>query len=456
MKDYKEYVSPFSSRYGSKELRYIWGEEHKRILWRKIWAYMAESKHRFGLVTEEQYLDLRENVDNLDIERSLEIERAIHHDLVAELKTFAEQCKIGGAIIHMGATSEDIKDNATAIQIKESLKVIGKRLEELLKIFADLCDAYADRIVIGFTHLQTAEPTTLGYRLAFTAQDLLSYYHKLIETREKYRGKGFKGAMGNGASYVDMFGKKNYIEFEKYISRKMDLEFFPITNQTYTRIQEFDLLSVLAGIGAILNKLAFDLRILQNTMIGELSEPFDKDQVGSSAMPFKKNPINSEKVNSLARMLAQFPRVAWENVAMSLLDRTLDDSANRRSILPEAFLIVDEMLSSCIKIFENLNIYEEAIEKNISAYGIFSAIERVLTALSEKGMDRQEAHEILRKHSLNAWKAIREGDENPLEDLILGDKKIKEYLNYEDVKSYYGIAEERARWIAKKIRKEIN
>ena len=198
--------------------------------------------------------------------------------------------------------------------------------------------------LIALTHLQPAEPSTLGYRLASYAQDLLEDWHMLRERRQSLRGKGFKGAVGTGASYAELIGAENLAGFEQRLSEQLGLPFYPVATQVYPRKQDYRVLSALAGLGGSLYKFAFDLRILQSPSLGELSEPFGKKQVGSSAMPFKRNPISAEKIDSLARSLAQMPRVAWDNAAHSLLERTLDDSANRRSLLPEAFLITDELL----------------------------------------------------------------------------------------------------------------
>ncbi len=215
---------------------------------------------------------------------------------------------------------------------------------------------------MAYTHLQPAEPTTLGYRFANLAQDLLVDFRALMDQQKVFKGKGFKGAVGNAASYIELFGVEGFNQLESDISTSLDLPFCTLTTQTYPRKQEYDLLCVLAGIAGTLYKFAFDLRLLQSQGIAELSEPFGKDQVGSSAMPFKRNPIHSEKINSLARMVSVAPQTAWQNAANSLLERTLDDSANRRTLLPETFLALDEIISTSIYLIKNLQVNHKAIQ----------------------------------------------------------------------------------------------
>ncbi len=348
------YQSPFSWRYGSDEMRQIWSLHNTRLLWRRIWVALAEVQVNFGLVSSEQAASLSDKSNAIDLSRSIELESQLKHDLMAELQAFAGQCPDAGGILHLGATSMDIKDNASVLQQKSALDLILQRSKDLLIVMARLILEWADTPLIGFTHLQPAEPTTLGYRLAQPAQDLFKYHQELIGFSEGIKSKGFTGAVGTSASFAVLLGKENLPEFQDQISRKLDLDFYSVVNQTYPRIQDYQLLSLLAGQAAVLNKMAFDLRLLQSPILGELAEPFGKQQVGSSAMPFKQNPIKSEKINSLGRILAQLPRIAWDNAANSLLERTLDDSANRRIVLPEAFLCADEMLSTMTEIMSGI------------------------------------------------------------------------------------------------------
>jgi adenylosuccinate lyase len=408
--DFESYQSPFSFRYASHEMRALWSEAEKRRLWRKIWVALAEVQGQFGLVTPEQAADLRVHAADVNIARALEIESEIHHDLMAEVRAFAEQTPVGGGIIHLGATSMDIEDNADALRLRAALDLTIARLGVLLRLFAERIEMWASLPLIAFTHIQPAEPSTLGYRLAMYAQDLLADYVALKEVRAGLRGKGFKGAVGTGASYAELLGAEHVAAFEQKLSEKLDLPFFEIATQTYTRRQDYVIVSALAGVGATLYKFAFDLRLLQSPPIGELSEPFGAKQVGSSAMPFKRNPIRAEKMNSLARYLATLPRIAWDNAAHSLLERTLDDSANRRVVLPEAFLALDEILQTGTGILKGLNVNESALARNLSIYGPFAATERVMMAAVKAGADRQEMHEVLREQAMTAWGAVRAGE----------------------------------------------
>lgn len=308
--DYSTYLSPFTWRYGSPEMRRLWSEAHKRLLWRRMWLALAEVGSEYGLVSAEQVADLRAHVEDVDVERALQIEAEIRHDLVSELKTFAEQAPLGGRILHLGATSTDIEDNADILRVRQSLDLILEGLRHLLLELADKSEEWADETLIAFTHLQPAEPSTLGYRLASYAQDLLIDWRELSRVRANLRGKGFKGAVGTSAAYAELVGVENLARFEGRLSQVLDLPFFPIATQVYPRKQDYLIVSALAGLGGSLYKFAFDLRLLQSPPIGELREPFGKQHVGSSAMPFKRNPEQAEKIDSLGRLLAQAPRLA--------------------------------------------------------------------------------------------------------------------------------------------------
>ena len=460
--DYETYLSPYSWRYGSQAMRQIWSENNKRKLWRRLWVTLAEVQAEFGLLSADQVEDLRVHMGMVDVPRALEIEAEIQHDLMAELKVFAKQSPVGGGTLHLGATSMDIEDNADVLRQRESLDLLLSGLRDVLLLFAQEIDTWADLPLIAFTHLQPAEPSTLGYRLAGYGQDLLMDWQILQATRHDLRGKGFKGAVGTGASYAELIGVDHLAEFENRLSAHLDIPFFPVATQVYPRKQDYELLSHLAGLGASLHKFAFDLRVLQSSPIGELGEPFGKQQVGSSAMPFKRNPINAEKIDSLARLLAQMPRTAWDNAANSLLERTLDDSANRRTLLPEAFLICDEMLLTTKRILSGLQVNQDAIQRNLEAYAPFAAVERVLMALGKAGADRQVMHEYLREHSLTAWEKVQSGKPNLLTELISHDPEITRYLpaaelcQLMDVSHYLGDAPQRARQMAETIRNAIS
>ncbi|MDZ4669309.1 MAG: lyase family protein, partial [Phototrophicales bacterium] len=336
---HETFLSPFTWRYGSESMRVVWSDAHKRRLWRKVWVALAQAQVKAGFVTDEQVGELRAHQDAVDIDRAHAIEAEIQHDLMAELRVFAEQAPNAGGIIHLGATSMDIEDNADAIRLKEALTLIIGQTEKVLSLLADMIDAHADHVCMAFTHLQPAEPTTIGYRLANYAQDLLADYGALKRVTVDLRGKGFKGAVGTAASYDELLHDTALTPdmMEADIMQSLGLDPFLIAHQTYPRRQDWDVMNSLASIAMTLYRLAFDVRLLQSPPFGEWAEPFGSKQVGSSAMPFKRNPINAENIDSLARYVATLPRVAWDNAAHSLLERTLDDSANRRIILAEGF-----------------------------------------------------------------------------------------------------------------------
>jgi len=462
MNEYETYRSPFSWRYASHEMRDIWSEHNKRLLWRHIWTALARVQSTYGLVTSEQLADLEAHAAQVNIDRSQQIEGEIRHDLMAEVKTFAEQCPIGGGIIHLGATSMDIEDNADALRLRQSVSLVMERLRDLLMAFATKIEAYSNTETMAFTHLQPAEPTTLGYRLALYAQDLMENYHILYALLPRICGKGFKGAVGTAASYGELIGLERWSEFEESLSRELNLPFISIASQTYPRRQDYIILNSLADLAIPLYKFAFDLRLLQSPPVGELSEPFGTRQVGSSAMPFKRNPIQAEKIDSLARALSVMPQVAWQNAAHSLLERTLDDSANRRTLLPEAFLTVDELLITACRIVSDLRVNEAVIKRNFTTYAPFAATERVLMAAAKNGADRQKMHECLRQHALAAWESVQSGQPNPLVEMLENDTYVLKHLSVENIRSlvgmenYTGIAPQRARELAAEIKKEFS
>ena len=461
--EHDTFISPFTWRYGSEEMRTIWSEVHKRRLWRRVWVALATAQHEAGLVTAKQLADLRAHQDDVDLARATEIENEIHHDLMAEVRAYAEQASVGGPIIHLGATSADVEDNADVLRIREALVLLLQRLHGLLADVADRIDAHADRACIGITHLQPAEPTTVGYRLATYGQDLLEDWHELRRLREHLRGKGIKGAVGSAASYSQVLSGTGMTpaELEARVMAELRLEALPVTTQVYPRKQDYRVLTTLAGLAASLYRFGFDLRILQSPPFGEWGEPFGAKQVGSSAMPFKRNPVNAETMDSLARYVAALPRVAWDNAAHSLLERTLDDSASRRLILPGSFLASEELLRRAHRILRGLSIHEEAIARNLDAYGTFAATERLLMELVRAGADRQAMHEVIRQHAMAAWNVVRRGAPNPLADRLASDRDVLRYLPADRVRAlldatdYVGDAPQRARQIAAVIRERI-
>jgi adenylosuccinate lyase len=457
------FASPFTWRYGSPEMRGIWSEEHKHLLWRRIWVALAAAQHEAGLVSAEQLSDLRLHQDDVDLARTAEIEAQIQHDKMAELRAFAEQCPAGGAILHLGATSADVEDNADVLRIRQALDLLVGRLSPILGRLADLVEGRADLVCIGFTHIQPAEPTTVGYRLASYAQDLIEDYRELRRLRERLRAKGMKGAVGTAASYAQLLEGTGMTpaQMDALVMQQLGLRSFDIANQVYPRQQDYRVLAALAGLAASLYRFAFDVRLLQSPPVGEWSEPFGVQQVGSTAMPFKRNPVNAENMNSLARYVAALVHVAWDNAAHCLLERTLDDSANRRLILPGAFLACDEMLHRTRRILRDLRIYELSIQRNLSDFGVFAATERLLMALTQAGADRQAMHEVIRRHAMVAWQAVHQAQPNPLTEMLAADPGVLSFLPADrvrgllDASAHIGDAPERARRLARDIREEL-
>jgi adenylosuccinate lyase len=465
MFDHETYISPLTWRYGSGEMRRIWSEAHRRHLWRRIWVALAESQAEFGLVTPEQVADLRSHADDVDVRRAHEIEVEINHDVMSEVKAFAEQCPVGGGIIHLGATSMDVEDNADVLRMRAALDLLLEALRSLLEHLAGSIDERAGQACMGFTHLQPAEPTTVGYRLSQYGQDLLIDLEELQRVRDELRGKGLKGATGTSASYAQLMtsapGGATAATLEARVMAKLELQAFPVATQVYPRKQDWLVLNALAGLAGSLYKLAFDLRLLQSQPIGEWSEPFGSQQVGSSAMPFKRNPIHAENLDSLARLVVGLPRVAWDNAAHSLLERTLDDKANRRVILSQGFLLTDELLRRAQRILRGLVICDKEAARNLQIYGTFAATERLLMELVKAGASRQEMHERIRRHSLAAWDAIEQGEPNPLAGRLVSDPAILRLLPTQRVQAlldagdYVGDAPQRAREMARTIRSAL-
>lgn len=458
------YISPFSWRYASEEMRTIFSEEHKRKLLRKVWVALASAQAEAGLVKAEQLSELIAHQEDIDIERASEIEAEIHHDLMAEIKTFAEQCPNAGSIIHLGATSMDILDNMDAMRLKQALTLIIEKTKTLLSLFVEKMESYADTPCMAFTHIQPAEPTTVGYRLAQTAQDLKEDLEGLLAVQASVRGKGMKGAVGTSASYTELLKDRSLsaMEMEQRVMENLGLEAFTAATQVYPRKQDYRVGTALSSLACTLYKFFIDFRLLQSPPIGEWSEPFGAKQVGSSAMPFKRNPINSEKIDSLCRYISAQSEVLWQNAASTLLERTLDDSANRRLVLPDMFLAMDEVLLTANKVVRGMQIHQSGIARNLEAYGIFAASERLLMELGRKGANRQEMHELIREYSLKAWAEVQEGKPNTLKDMLTQDETVLSFLSKEaaletlDATQYIGDSALRTRLVAQEIASLIN
>jgi adenylosuccinate lyase len=456
--DHRTYVSPFSWRYGRAALRSLFSEEMRRRLWRAVWVALAEAQGAEGLIAEAELEDLRAHCDRIDIEAALAIEREIHHDLMAEIRVFSSQATVGGGKLHLGATSMDIEDTVETYRLRLALASIGESLHELLTAFGVKVRKYADLVCMGFTHLQPAEPTTLGYRLAVYAQDLVIDDANLRFVFENLTTKGLRGAVGTSASYehlLDHNGRS--ADIEAYVLEVFGLRAREISTQTYPRKLDYLLLSGLAGLGASLSKFAADVRVLSSPEFGELAEPLGRKQVGSSAMPFKRNPILCERIDSLARLLVGYSETAWQNAATNLLERTLDDSANRRTILPEALLCTDEIVSLARRVVDGLRIEERRIAQNLRTYGPFAGTEAVMMEGVRAGGDSQVLHESIRRAAMESWEALARGEDNPLSRLLAEDRGLTALVDPAEIRrlldpgKHVGTAPQRARLLANRI-----
>ncbi|MBI3859775.1 MAG: adenylosuccinate lyase [Thaumarchaeota archaeon] len=450
---YDDYLSPFTWRYGSPEMRRLFSERRKRATWRKVWLALAEAQGEMGLLSKEEVDDISSFSSGrfVNIGKAHALERQIKHDLMAELRVFAGQAKKGGGKLHLGATSMDVEDNADVLTYFAAFGLLLRRMAGCLAAARAMILRHKGTVCMAWTHLQPAEPTTLGYRFANYAQDLVIDV-QLLEalTLDILKGKGVKGAVGTSASFQALLGGKGKPKrLEKGVMRKLGLESFDVSTQTYPRKVDFLILSALASVAQSCHKFGLDLRIMQSPAFGELSEPMGSKQVGSSAMPFKRNPVSAERMCSLARLVASFPVVGFMNAANSILERTLDDSAGRRVAVPEAFLAVDECLTIYEDLMRNIVVYPEMIKKNLEMYGPFAGTEAVLMKLVDRGGDRQRAHETIRVKSFEAWDEVMKGRPNPLEHLLAGDRAITSRLDKReihllmDAKKHIGDAPER-------------
>lgn len=456
--DFESYASPFSWRYGRTRLRLLFSERMRRRLWRAVWVALAEAQAAQGLIEEFEVADLREHAGEIDVEAAVAIEQEIHHDLMAEIRLFAQQARRGGGKLHLGATSMDIEDTVETYRLRLALSYVGDNLYDLLQAFGAKVRRYADLVCMAYTHLQPAEPTTLGYRLASYAQDLLIDDENLRFVFENLTTKGLRGAVGTAASYerlVSHSGRSS--DIEAYVLERFGLLAREISTQTYPRKLDYLLLSALAGLGASLSKFAADVRMLGSPGFGEIAESFAAEQVGSSSMPFKRNPVLSERIGSLARLLPAYADVTWQNAATNFLERTLDDSANRRVVLPEALLCADEIITLGRKIIDALRVDERRIAANLRTYAPFAGTQAVMLEAVRAGGDRQRMHETLRSASMEAWDAVGRGEDNPLSRLLAEDLALTALVDPAEIRrlldpsSYVGTAPQRARLLADRI-----
>lgn len=436
---FETYLSPFTYRYGSPEMRKTWSQQRFWGNVRKVWIAAAEVQKEAGLISSEQLEDLKAHEGDLSVEEIFFLERdpkaGTGHDVAAAIKEFSEVAPIGGEKLHQGFTSEDALSNAEIMQIHESFDILKPKLVGTLRAFGKQVKTHKDIACIGTTHLQAAEPTTMGYRFAKYAQDLLADFELLDYVKGTIKGKGIKGAVGTSASFTELLKDSNMSaeEHEGKIMEKLGIDPVLISDQTYPRKFLFSTEGVLAQIAQTLHHFSLNLQVLQSSFVDEVSEPRRKGQIGSSAMPHKQNPINAENIASLTEDLPGKLLSAWITAAFVTGERTLRDSAGKRSWLPESFLIIDEVLTRAERVINGLEVHTNSVKTNLNKFAPYAATEIILAKLCNAGMDRKEAHEILVSHAENAVDAVRSGEPNPMQSLILKDSRIVSLLGKEEV-----------------------
>jgi len=451
---YDTYLSTFTYRYGSDEMRKIFSQYQEKLYWRRVWTALARAQYKTGLITNAEFEDIKKHSAKVDIDASQKIEEVTRHDVMAEVKFFASQCKRGGGKIHLGATSTDITDNADVLKFKDAVKIIREKLLKCLNNLQKLIKENKNTANIAFTHIQPAIVSTYGYRFANYAQDLITDLKFLDFLAGNIKGKGLKGAVGNAASYVYLFdgNQKKAEKLEEEFLKYLGLEAYEVTTQTYPRKQDYLIINALASIAQSLHRIALDIRILQSPVIGEVSEPFGENQVGSTAMPFKKNPVTCERICSLAEYIKAMPVVFWNNGADTILERTLDDSANRRIIFAESFLAADEILNLMNKVLSGLKLDKEKIKENLDKYGPAAMLEPLMMKLAKSGLSRQVLHEEIRKINLKIGQYANA--ENLKREILktfknkITQKELDEVMNY---KNYTGLAEAKCSKIISQI-----
>ncbi len=423
---FETYLSPFTYKYGSKEMRQNWSQVKFWSNVRSIWVAAAKTQSEVNLVSDIQFADLAVNFQSLSVGRILELEKEKGHDGAGAIAEYSEVAPIGGEIVHQGMTSEDVLSNAEVMQVQEAFDLLRPKLTGVLEAFGKRIDENKDLVCMGWTHLQAAEPTTMGYRFAKYAQDLLIDLKFLNSVKGEVKGKGIKGAVGTSASFEKMLEGTGMTveEHEQKIMGRLGIDYVSISDQTYPRKSLFLTGAALGSIGQSLHRFALDLQILQGSAIDEVSEPRRKGQIGSAAMPHKANPINAENIDSITEELPGHLFSAWMTGAFVTLERTLRDSAGKRSCLPESFLIVDEALTRAERIVSGMEIHEDSIRTNLKKFAPYMVTEIVLGELVKTGMDRKKAHEILVGHAETARNNVRSGKPNNMRDLLFGDKRM--------------------------------
>ncbi|MSR56755.1 MAG: adenylosuccinate lyase [Planctomycetaceae bacterium] len=421
---YEQYQNPLISRYASAEMSRLWSPQSIHSQWRRLWVALAEAEHELGLpITDAQIAELRAATDSIDFARAAQFERELRHDVMAHVHAYGEQCPAARGIIHLGATSCYVTDNSDLLLFRESLRLIRDRLVGVIDQLAGFAVRYRDLPCLGYTHLQPAQPTTVGKRATLWCYDLVLDLEEIEHRLERLRFRGAKGTTGTQASFLQLFeGDHAKVEaLDRLVARKMGFDdVFAVTGQTYSRKVDAQVLAVLSGVAQSAHKAATDLRLLQS--FKEIEEPFEDKQVGSSAMAYKRNPMRSERICGLARFVQSLSASAEQTAAVQWMERTLDDSANRRLVLPQAFLGIDAVLILYRNVTQGLVVYPQVIARRLHAELPFMATESLLMAGVAAGGDRQDLHERIRVHSQEAARQVKEfGRDNDLLDRLSHD-----------------------------------
>lgn len=443
------YVNPLCERYAGREMKFIFSPDKKFSTWRKLWIALAEAEKELGLnITDEQIEQMKANIYNIDYDKAREYESKVRHDVMSHVLTFGEQCPLARPIIHLGATSCYVGDNTDIIVMKEALLQVRKLLINTIDAAAQFALRNKDVATLAYTHFQAAQPTTMGKRATLWIHDLLLDLEALDNCLASLKLLGCKGTTGTAASFLKLFDgdTKRVYELEKIIARKMGFEgCYPVSGQTYSRKVDFNVLSVLSGIAQSASKFATDMRLLSH--LKEFDEPFESGQIGSSAMAYKRNPMRCERICALSRYVICDLQNPAMTAATQWLERTLDDSANRRISLPEAFLAVDSILTLYINVISNGRVYPGIMKRHLDEEMPFMASENIMMYCVNKGKDRQTLHEAVRRHAVDCARAVKErGQDNDLLERIVSDpefditrEEVQEILESD---SFTGAAEE--------------
>ena len=443
------YTSPLSERYASKEMQYIFSQDMKFRTWRRLWIALAETEKELGLnITQEQIDELKAHADDINYDVAKAREKEVRHDVMSHVYAYGVQCPKAKGIIHLGATSCYVGDNTDIIVMTEALKLVQKKLVNVIAELSKFAEKYKDQPTLAFTHFQPAQPTTVGKRATLWTQEFLLDLEDLEYVLGTMKLLGSKGTTGTQASFLELFdGDQETIDkIDPMIAKKMGFkECYPVSGQTYSRKVDTRVANILAGIAASAHKMSNDIRLLQH--LKEVEEPFEKSQIGSSAMAYKRNPMRSERIASLSRYVMVDALNPAITSATQWFERTLDDSANKRLSIPEGFLAIDGILDLCLNVVDGLVVYPKVIEKHMMAELPFMATENIMMDAVKAGGDRQELHERIRELSMEAGKTVKvEGKDNNLLELIAADPafnlSLEDLQKSMDPKKYIGRAKE--------------